>query len=264
MDAVPQAPTGQRGGPVAPRLRGSGLTPALAVVGTIAIFFISQLAATLIILIYPALKHWSSAQSQAWLTNSTVAQFLLVLMLEALAVYMVLQLLKWRHVPAKVIGLVRPKLMDLPYALAGFAVYFPAFIGVYSLAQLLLPNINYDQKQQLGFDNATAPHQLILVFISLVILPPIAEEIMVRGLLFTGLRTRLKWLPTAVITSILFAAAHLEFGSGAPLLWTAAMDTFILSLVLCYLREHTRSLIPGMLLHALKNGVAFVVLYGMR
>jgi len=135
---------------------------------------------------------------------------------------------------------------------------------VYFLSQFLLPNINYNQKQDLGFNSVAGSNQMVLVFISLVILPPIAEEIMMRGLLFSGLRTRLKLLPAMVITSALFAVAHLEFGSGNALLWTAAMDTFILSLVLCFLREKTHSLIPGMILHGLKNCIAFVYLYGMR
>jgi membrane protease YdiL (CAAX protease family) len=41
----------------------------------------------------------------------------------------------------------------------------------------------------------------------------------------------------------------------------AALDTFTLSLVLCYLRQKTDSLWPGIMLHALKNGLAFMSLF---
>jgi membrane protease YdiL (CAAX protease family) len=59
----------------------------------------------------------------------------------------------------------------------------------------------------------------------------------------------------------LFGVAHLQFGSGAPLLWVAALDTFTLSIVLCYLREKTGSVWAGVFLHAIKNAIAFVALF---
>ena len=65
----------------------------------------------------------------------------------------------------------------------------------------------------------------------------------------------------ALITSIIFATAHLEFGEGAPLLWVAAIDTFVLSLALVYVRERTGRLWGSMGVHALKNTVAFVSIY---
>src|SRR5690606_7282850 len=103
--------------------------------------------------------------------------------------------------------------------------------------------------------------QLILVFISLVLLPPFVEEVLARGFLYTGLKTKWPVWAAAVVTSLIFAAAHLEFGSGAPLLWVAAIDTFTLSLVLIYLREKTGKLGASIMLHMLKNGVAFVLLF---
>jgi membrane protease YdiL (CAAX protease family) len=63
---------------------------------------------------------------------------------------------------------------------------------------------------------------------------------------------------------LLFAAAHLQWGSGAPLLWVAAIDTFVLSMVLSTLREKTGSLWSAIGLHAIKNGVAFTLLFVLR
>jgi membrane protease YdiL (CAAX protease family) len=59
----------------------------------------------------------------------------------------------------------------------------------------------------------------------------------------------------------LFAVAHLQFGSGAPLLWIAAIDTFVLSLFLIYLKDKTDSLWAPILLHMLKNFIAFMALF---
>jgi membrane protease YdiL (CAAX protease family) len=95
-----------------------------------------------------------------------------------------------------------------------------------------------------------------------VVLPPVVEETVFRGFLFTGIRNRLKPVAAALITSLLFAVPHLlESGQSGSLLWVAGIDTFTLSLVLCYLRHKTDSLWPGIFLHALKNGIAFVALY---
>jgi membrane protease YdiL (CAAX protease family) len=42
-------------------------------------------------------------------------------------------------------------------------------------------------------------------------------------------------------------------------MWAAAFDTFILSVVLVYLREKTGALYAGMLVHMLNNLLAFFV-----
>ena len=84
---------------------------------------------------------------------------------------------------------------------------------------------------------------------------------MVRGFLFTGLTQKMNVVLAAIVTSIIFAAAHLQWGSGAPLLWAAAADTFTLSMVLVWLRHKTGSLWPGIGVHFIKNGIAFLALF---
>jgi membrane protease YdiL (CAAX protease family) len=139
-------------------------------------------------------------------------------------------------------------------------LYYISYLVIVSVAGALVPALNVDQAQELGF-NPIGTGELILTFISLVILPPIVEETLMRGFLYTSLKKRLTKVNAALITSVIFAAAHLQFGSGAPLLWVAAIDTFVLSLFLVYLREKTGSLWASMTLHALKNGVAFASLF---
>ncbi len=102
---------------------------------------------------------------------------------------------------------------------------------------------------------------LILTFISLVILPPLAEEIMVRGFLYSSLKKAMPVAWAVIATSAIFAAAHLPEGGAAGPLYIAALDTFVLSLVLIYLREKTGSLWSSITLHMIKNGVAFVALF---
>jgi membrane protease YdiL (CAAX protease family) len=238
-----------------------GWGPTASIVLTIAIYFVAQIIGGLGVALYPALKGWNEATTSAWLTSSVLAQFLVILFIEVLVVLAVHGLLKLRKLNLKAIGLKRPNWTDALYALAGFGIYFLLYIGSFLAIKLVFPQIDTEQQQQIGFESAREGMDLIWVFISLVILPPIAEEILCRGFLYTGLRSKLSVWPAAIITSILFAVAHLQFGSGAPLLWVAAIDTFVLSMVLVYLREVRGSLSAPIMLHMLKNSVAFMLLF---
>lgn len=235
--------------------------PITSVLITLAIYFASQLAVGISVGIYTSLRHWTNAEAKAWLNSSIVAQFFLVFIIEALIIGSVYLLLKKRRFSMKKIGLAWPVWMDLAYALIGVAIYYVIFIITVVALKQFVPSLNLDQKQQLGFDTVTSNFQLILTFISLVLLPPVAEEILVRGFMYTGLRSKLKFVPALLITSAIFATAHLQIGSGAPLLWVAFVDTFILSCVLVYLREKRGTLAAPMIVHMIKNSIAFLALF---
>jgi uncharacterized protein len=121
--------------------------------------------------------------------------------------------------------------------------------------------LNVDQKQQIGFTGAHGFLPLLVTFLSLAVIPPLVEETVMRGFLFSSLRAKLALRTAVVITSVLFAIGHLQFGSGAPLLWIAALDTLTLSLFLIYLRQKTDSLWASILLHGLKNSLAFIFIF---
>lgn len=235
--------------------------PVWAVVYVILAFFVTQILSGLAISIYPLLRNWNSEQSQDWLANSVVGQFSFVLIAETLAILAVYLFLRHYKRTFAVIGLVRPRLRDGGIGLLAFPIYFVIFAILVTLATQLIPSFNANQAQEIGFNNVAGTGPLILTFISLVILPPITEEILIRGFLFGSLRKYFKFGVATVITSLVFAAAHLPEGGAAGPLYIAALDTFILSVVLCYLRERTGSLWAGITLHALKNGVAFVSLF---
>jgi hypothetical protein len=136
-------------------------------------------------------------------------------------------------------------------------VGFLTYLGLVIVEQIL--PFNTQQKQNLGFQPGIHGGGFIMAFIALVILPPIAEEILFRGFLYGTLRrNRASKLVATITTSLLFAGLHLFGGTGSGLLWSAFVDIFTLSLVLCYLRERTGGIWAGMVVHALKNALAFV------
>lgn len=237
-------------------------TPLEAIGITLVIYFASQLAAAIGIGLVGAMAGIDSNQLSQKLETSAGWQFAFILLVETISIAALYWFMKRRKTSWQSIGWVKPKLRDIPYALAGFGIYFVtyAFI-VYSLIKAYLPQVDTDQAQQLGFSTNSGGIDLIYIFLALVILPPLVEEILVRGFLFTGLKARMTLLPAALVTSLVFAAAHLQWGSGAPLLWTAAADTFVLSMVLVYLRHRSGSLWPGIGVHFIKNGLAFLALF---
>lgn len=238
-----------------------GFGPLTAVIGSLLLFFGSQIFVGLAVLVVLALLGWSDASIETWFAGGNVTQF----MLSASVAFVTLGLLFWyfsfRKVHPREIGLVKPRVRDIGYVLAGAGVYVLAYIFVVSLIAALIPALNTGQTQELGFQKQTVGNELFLIFISLVVLPPLVEEIVVRGFMFTGLRTKLAFWPAALVSSALFGLAHLLGGEGGSTIWIATIDTFILGVVLCYLREKSASLWPAIGLHALKNFIAFMALF---
>jgi len=235
--------------------------PWAAVLYAIVVYFVAQIIASILIALYPRFSGWSHNVAVSWLDNSVVAQFWYVVFAEALTFGAIWWFIRRKKGNLRSIGWTPFRAWFPVATLAGFAVYFIGYAIALGILTHIFPALNVNQKQQLGFQNVSGSIDLTLAFLSLVVLPPLVEETVFRGFVFTGIRGKLHWAWAAVFTSALFATAHLEFGSGQPLLWVAAIDTFCLSLVLCYLREKTNSLWPGILLHALKNCIAFVTLF---
>lgn len=248
--------------PISPRKRPffkrDPLTTVLAVIG---IFLVSQFAALFVVGIYPALKNWSEQQYIDWITGSNYAQFATMFLVAVFAVSTTLYLIRRAGVTKARIGLVNLRPRDFLYAVVAYGLYFASYLVVIIAASQLLPGLDTNQEQQIGFEQVRTSLELLMAFVSLVILPPIWEEIVFRGFLFSSLRAKYRFRYAAVLTSLLFAVIHLQFGSDAPLLWVAAIDTFILSMFLCVIREKSASLWPAILLHGFKNLVAFSILF---
>jgi membrane protease YdiL (CAAX protease family) len=248
-------PTASQSMPIVP------WNPLWALVFVVVMYFATQIIGGLVISLYAALRHWDTVTTQNWLTDSVIGQFSYVLIAEALTILGVIYFLKYYKRTLRFIGLKRPRFKDLGIGLLAYPVYFISFAVLLLTAAHFIPGLNVNQEQEIGFKGVQGTLELTLTFISLVILPPLTEEIMVRGFLFGSLRKYLKLGGAALLTSLIFAAAHLPEGGAAGPLYIAAIDTFMLSLILCWLREKTGSLWAGISLHALKNGVAFVSLF---
>lgn len=233
----------------------------LSVLSVGAIYFVLPVIAAIALYTYAAQSGMSHDSASAWLTNSVPAQFFYVLITEVLTIASVFGLVRifgWRLAD---IGLIKPKWYQPLYGVLAAVPYYALYIALVAVVSVLVPSFNINQSQEIGFHSVHGTLDMTLTFFSLVVLPPLAEEIAMRGFLYTGLR---KWLPrlaAALIVSGLFGAAHLAEGGAAGPLWIGALDTFVLSMVLLFLREKTGNLWAGITLHATKNLVAYISLF---
>lgn len=100
------------------------------------------------------------------------------------------------------------------------------------------------------FDTLESP---VWFFFVGAVLAPIVEEIFFRGFLFQGFRQRYGWVNSMLLSSAIFAAAHLDL--------VALIPTFILGCLLAYMYHRSNSVWPGVILHFLVNAFGLCAAY---
>lgn len=189
--------------------------------------------------------------------NETVFNTAITGIVYGLAISIVLGvplLIKRRPTTRKELGLHRLlRWRDIGLAPAGLIVYVILTQIVAAIAVLALPFVDYTQAQETGFTGLSSQLEYILAFASLVVIAPVAEEVLFRGYLFGKLRKYAPLWVSILITSLLFAFVHFQ--------WNVALDVFALSIVLCVLRVASGSIWPAILLHMMKNGIAYYFLF---
>lgn len=148
----------------------------------------------------------------------------------------------------------------------GAGVGVACFVGQRVLliaAVLVLQAFGYDlppvqETFRVIADNpATAP----VLVLTAIVLAPVAEELLFRGVVFRGIRARTGFWVAALASAALFTLAHLGDASGP--LGDAVIVAGILPLGLAFaaLMEHRRSLVSSMVAHGVVNGGTLVVLF---
>ena len=125
----------------------------------------------------------------------------------------------------------------------------------------LFPWFDASAAQDVGYNTYMFGVDRLIAFSSLVIIAPIAEELIFRGWFYGRMRDMtskamgyvVSMLLSSFIVSLIFGIMHLQ--------WNVGVNVFAMSLVLCGLREITGTVYAGILMHMLKNGVAFYFLY---
>lgn len=147
-----------------------------------------------------------------------------------------------------------PTFVDIGLAPVAYVVYIFFANIITALMSTLFSWFNLDQDQDVGFNYFNSSLDQIFAMLAVVFVAPIAEEIIMRGWLYGKVRSKIKNIPLAIIlVSLLFAVLHGQ--------WNVGVTVFVLSVVLCTLREVTGTIWAGILLHMLSNGIAFYLMF---
>jgi membrane protease YdiL (CAAX protease family) len=101
------------------------------------------------------------------------------------------------------------------------------------------------------------PLALIAIVLAAVLLAPVIEEVLFRGVVLQGLMPRLGFWPAAVLSSLCFGLFHAT-GTGLEAV-PIVVATGVFGLGLCLLVRRTGRLGPGIGVHALRNALAIGV-----
>ncbi len=146
-----------------------------------------------------------------------------------------------------------PTWTDILLAPCGYIVFMIVAVVLIAIMQALPLGIDWEQAQELGFDNITSVTDRLMAFLALVIFAPIAEELVFRGWLYAKLRAHLKAIPAILIVSVLFGLMHGQ--------WNVGITVGVMSIAMCIMRELTGTIYAGILLHMIKNGLAYYLLF---
>lgn len=139
------------------------------------------------------------------------------------------------------------------YLLGVYLTFAVASGLLFGIVALLFPAFNESQPQVNNFTTSASSHPL-LVFIGLVVIPPIIEETVFRGFIFPAFAKKWGTVWGAIISSMMFGLAHLQFN--------VSLYTFLLGLLLCFLYVRLKSIFPGMFFHMLNNYLALMFMTG--
>jgi CAAX protease family protein len=142
------------------------------------------------------------------------------------------------------LGLVRPATRPALIAIAVLVVFLLGYDALtYLLGRDIVTPFQVDT-----YRTARDSGALPLLWLTFVILAPIAEEIMFRGFLYRGwVRSERSAIPGVLIISALFAAIHIQYD------WFGILQVFFIGLLLAIARWRTGSTLLTILMHVLAN-----------
>ena len=152
------------------------------------------------------------------------------------------------HAPLRTLGFVNFKFSALAVGL-GLLFAFYMFNGLYAtLLRAFGLQVQTDLTPVLRQLSSPWP-----LFVAVVLVAPVVEEVFFRGFVFGGLRSRYDWRWAAAISAALFAAGHVQI--------TFFIPAFILGCLFAYLYQRSNSIWPGWILHTLVNGLAMTIVF---
>ena len=153
----------------------------------------------------------------------------------------ILETFRWRRPPA---------LAWLAAGLMGISSWALAHEFLLFQTQVLKPSSAMAEfAEKIQSELAMSPLWLVLFLMALV--PAVTEEFLFRGFILSGLRSGMKKWSAIVLVSLIFGIYHFMIDR-LPI-------TVLLGMVLAYLCWQSGSLWPGIVFHAMHNGISMVL-----
>lgn len=184
------------------------------------------------------------AKAKALLICSAIAQVMWI------AAGLVIARRAFRHGLRRGLGLsARRWLYDGLRAVLGYLSVLPACVGLLVLMVHVTPPEHQHQHILLEYHRVMPPAWQAVVWLSALVLAPLAEEIFFRGLLQSLLRRYLRqpWI-AVLVSAVCFTAIHAPY-------WHTMPSLFALAIALGYNYERTGRLFAPILIHCLFNAV---------
>jgi membrane protease YdiL (CAAX protease family) len=154
------------------------------------------------------------------------------------------------------------EMADLLYVALGFIFQIAIAFLLLPLSQWLFPNGEAPQEVVDMITDASSQSVKLGLVAAAVVLAPVTEELLFRGVLLKALEPRGKRL-ALVLSATIFSAAHV-FGLDLERLWQSAVvvlpPLFVLGLVLAWITQRSGRLGPAIMLHSGWNLLAAFVL----
>lgn len=142
------------------------------------------------------------------------------------------------------------------YGMVVGALFLPIGWGLQTLSVSALQQSGVDAEEQVvvqELQNPKVPESMkIALGVLAVVVAPVAEEALFRGIIYTALRQRFRRSMAWWVTSVLFAAMHFNAASFLPLL--------VFAMILIFLYETYGNLLCPIMAHFIFNGANFGVL----
>ena len=212
------------------------------------LFLLCQVLATAVFTLAAALSLlpvWSG--DPTGLVSAAIAMVMskagLITFISDLAVLVILTIffLVRKKKPLAEAGLVRTE----PACVGAACAAAPLLYAAVTLVMSLLPEAWLESYIDAS---AALTQDDVFTILATVVLAPITEEVIFRGLIFSRLERAMRGWLAAVLSALAFGLCH-----GQPA-WMAY--AFVLGLVFAFLRLRTGSILPSMLAHFIFNGIS--------
>lgn len=145
----------------------------------------------------------------------------------------------------------------LVLGLSFWVIAHEAVLGIQQMRDAALDPVLMRRVQEYADQLRELP--AIVVFLSMALAPAVFEEAFFRGYLFSALRSRAGAAATIVMTAVVFGAFHLIAPN--PAASERFVSSTLVGLVLGWVRWRTGTVLPGLLIHTIHNGLLILLIY---